>query len=58
MSGLLKFFLILGMILIAAPALAADTGMAAKDAGFANVILGRPRRRLPIPHPPRKAPPA
>lgn len=37
MSGLLKFFLVLGMILIAAPALASDTGKAATAAEFANV---------------------
>ena len=36
MSGLLKFFLILSVILIAAPALASDTGKAAQAAGFAN----------------------
>ncbi len=42
MSGLLKFFLILGVILIAAPALASDTGKAAQAAGFANVSSAPP----------------
>jgi outer membrane protein len=37
MPGPLKFFLILSLILIAAPASASDTGKAAKETGFANV---------------------
>ncbi len=42
MSGLLKFFLILSVILIAAPALASDTGKAAQAAGFANASSAPP----------------
>ena len=42
MPGLLKFFLILSVILIAAPALASDTGKAAQAAGFANSSSAHP----------------
>jgi outer membrane protein len=42
MSGLLKFFLILIVILIAAPALAADMGKTAPAAGFANASSALP----------------